>query len=215
MPFRTMTPEFFNDVARSRMGWSRVVNILVKDKDEETKRQEVVILSMLEDWSQLRVLDMGCGVGRLTPWFNEIADAEGVDWSSEMLAVARTNNPGMEFHHGALTDPILPNQFPDKFDLTFQWCVFLHITNKEEWQQAIKNMRDLSRKYILYCDKVNSNAVVDYVRVYTPDEIIDEVESTGEFALMKRVEHWCPPEDMFELFLFERFKECTGCGCCK
>ena len=102
MTFRQMTKDFFDNVARSRTGWSRVINIGVSDKDAETSAQKRKIASMLGDeWKHLSVLDMGCGVGRLTGWFDGLAGtAHGVDWSPEMLKIARKENPGVTFHEG-------------------------------------------------------------------------------------------------------------------
>lgn len=50
------------------------------------------------------VLDAGCGPGRVTGYLHDRGlDASGVDLSSEMLAIARRERPGLRFEQGSLT----------------------------------------------------------------------------------------------------------------
>lgn len=52
-----------------------------------------------------RVLDAGCGTGRLTRYLAQRGClVEGVDLSPGMVAVARRENPGVRFTAGSLTD---------------------------------------------------------------------------------------------------------------
>ncbi|WP_415949502.1 class I SAM-dependent methyltransferase [Streptomyces sp. KLOTTS4A1] len=51
------------------------------------------------------VADIGCGTGRVTAYLAERGlDAFGIDLSPGMLAVARTNHPGLRFTEGSMTD---------------------------------------------------------------------------------------------------------------
>jgi len=85
-----------------------------------------------------RVLDIGCGTGRLTIPLQQMTDAEvyGLDLSPEMLEQAM-NKKGAEAIHWILGDAqALP--FSDKFfDCTFMCLVLHHI---EDRAQAIKEM---------------------------------------------------------------------------
>jgi hypothetical protein len=94
---------------------------------------------------------------------------------------------------------------PDKIGLAFQWCVFIHILNDDDWKAAVANMRR-ARRYILYCDKINDNATVDYVKVRSVPEIIAEVESSEEFQLEKIGQFVGYTEDEFALLLFHRVR---------
>lgn len=215
MGYQDMTVDFFDSVARDRKGFARVVNCAVRDNVAETERQKPAILRMLpeNDWSALRVLDMGCGVGRLTRWFAGVCKAAtGVDWSPEMLSAAEAEcaGSGAKFVQGNIGDRALAGKLQGRrknppFDLTFQWCVFIHLTDDERWKAAVANMRALSGRYVLYCDKVNRNkGQVPYVRVRDMDAIVSEVTADGEYALVGHSMHTSPPEDDFALLLFQR-----------
>ena len=75
--------------------------------------------------SELRALDVGCGIGLtdefLAPSFREL---HGVDVSPGMLATARRENPTVEYHLG--DGRTLP--FDDgSFDVAFAICVVHHV----------------------------------------------------------------------------------------
>ncbi len=67
-----------------------------------------------------RVLDVGCGTGRLCAALHErgIARAWGIDASAAMLAVARTNAPGAGFKQGAAEDLPFKGRW---FDRAVMW----------------------------------------------------------------------------------------------
>lgn len=71
-----------------------------------------------------RVLDAGCGAGRMLPLLAGFGcRAEGVDLSPEMIRRARADHPGFATRVGSITD--LP--FPDAgFDGVFSWYSTIH-----------------------------------------------------------------------------------------
>jgi ubiquinone/menaquinone biosynthesis C-methylase UbiE len=85
------------------------------------------------DPKQMVILEIGCGVGRMTRHLaNIFGRVEGVDVSGEMIAQARTNladltNVGLHETSGADLSP-----FPDShFDFVFSFIVFQHIPLRE------------------------------------------------------------------------------------
>lgn len=72
--------------------------------DNRTLRPvEVRLLVSYRDELTGRVLDLGCGAGRLTGYLVEGgADVHGIDISERMLAVARTRYPGARWEQGDL-----------------------------------------------------------------------------------------------------------------
>ena len=91
------------------------------------------------DPSQLRALDVGCGIGLtdefLAPAFGEL---HGVDVSPGMLETARRANPAVEYHVG--DGRRLP--FDDgSFDVAFAICVVHHVPRRQREQFA----RELAR----------------------------------------------------------------------
>lgn len=75
-----------------------------------------------------RVLDYGCGWGRITRFFlNDVAAENlwGIDCNEEVIAFCRESNPWSRFE---LNDPMPPTDLPtDQFDLVFSYSVFTHL----------------------------------------------------------------------------------------
>jgi SAM-dependent methyltransferase len=84
-----------------------------------------VIRELLGPGPAGRVLEIGCGFGRLSPVFAELATEHvGVDINAEALAAARATYPALEFREASVTD--LP--FDDgSFDVVVTWTVLQHL----------------------------------------------------------------------------------------
>ena len=84
------------------------------------------------DPSQMKILEIGCGAGRMTRGFSEIFGfVDAVDISSEMVAAARTalsDRTNVRFH---VTDGSSLSLFEaNSFDFIFSTIVFQHIPRK-------------------------------------------------------------------------------------
>jgi SAM-dependent methyltransferase len=79
---------------------------LVGDYANRTLRPvEAVLLVRFRDQLGGRVLELGCGAGRLTGYLAEISpQVEGLDVSDEMLAYARSRYPKARFRRGDIRD---------------------------------------------------------------------------------------------------------------
>ena len=75
-----------------------------------------------------RVLDYGCGWGRITRFFlKDVAAGNlwGIDCNEEVIDFCRQSNPWSRFE---LNDPMPPTDLPsDQFDLVFSYSVFTHL----------------------------------------------------------------------------------------
>ena len=75
-----------------------------------------------------RVLDYGCGWGRITRFFlKDVAAGNlwGIDCNEELIEFCRESNPWSCFE---LNDPMPPTDLPgDQFDLVFSYSVFTHL----------------------------------------------------------------------------------------
>lgn len=84
---------------------------------------------------QQRVLDFGCGCGRIIRWLAgdaEATDLHGVDIDAEAIAWAEANVAGATFHR---TGPLPPLPFETGyFDLIYNHSVFTHLP--EDYQDA-------------------------------------------------------------------------------
>lgn len=77
-----------------------------------------------------RVVEIGCGVGRMTRYLAEqFLEVHGVDISAEMIQRARLRDyPNVFLHVGSGTDlACLPDKY---FDLAFSYLVFQHIPSR-------------------------------------------------------------------------------------
>ena len=64
----------------------------------------------------LRVLDLGCGTGRMLAALKP-ARGVGVDISSNMIEIARRDFPGLEFVAGDVEDPAVVSSLTGPFDV--------------------------------------------------------------------------------------------------
>jgi SAM-dependent methyltransferase len=75
-----------------------------------------------------RVLDYGCGWGRITRFFLKDVAAEnlwGIDCNEQLIGFCRQSNPWARFE---VNDPLPPTDLDaDRFDLVFSYSVFTHM----------------------------------------------------------------------------------------
>lgn len=89
--------------------------------------EKPVTLSLLEITSKMKVLDAGCGSGIYTEWLTERgADVTGLDYSSELLSIAKEKNLPAKFIEANLNYPL--DFFVDEeFDLVLSALVIHYI----------------------------------------------------------------------------------------
>lgn len=91
---------------------------------------------------QPRLLDLGCGLGRMIPIFHEldILQVVGVDYSKESVRIAKERYPEHDFRIGNILNlkEVLGDE---KFDAFFAIATLLHIL-PENMRLAIANIRD-------------------------------------------------------------------------
>ena len=75
-----------------------------------------------------RVLDLGCGAGRVARRLSGRFDVTGVDISEEQLRLAPENAPGASFRHGDFTRLDLPG---GSFDAVTALYSFVHVPREE------------------------------------------------------------------------------------
>lgn len=101
---------------------------------------EVLLMLRYLDEFRGRVLELGCGAGRLTGYLIDIAEeAYGIDVSAAMLAEARTRFPRGTFIEGDIRDL---SYFEDgSLDVVFGGCNILDIFGDGERRQTLREIR--------------------------------------------------------------------------
>lgn len=74
-----------------------------------------------------KILDLGCGNGRLLSVLNPAVDYLGIDFSKTLLKEAVKNYPGFTFRYGDITDKTTWEKLV-KYDAIFCLAVFHHLT---------------------------------------------------------------------------------------
>lgn len=76
-----------------------------------------------------RIIDLGCGDGRDTAYFNEKGyDVTGIDLSKEMISIARKKNPDCAFLQMDMRDTVFPD---NTFNCAWASASIIHIPKKE------------------------------------------------------------------------------------
>ena len=93
-----------------------------------------------------KILDAGCGHGRISQWFN---DYTGVDFSPDLIEIGKRENPDKRFIQADLKK--LP--FEDK---EFDWAICISMkhmvirdSGQEEWDKMEKELKRVSKKILI------------------------------------------------------------------
>lgn len=94
-----------------------------------------------------RILEIGCGMGRLFPGFRMLGFTEiwGTDVSPEMVRLGSEHCPVREAHFLALDDRGLDALEGGWFDYVFSYAVFQHIPDREVIWSYLRGVRRLLR----------------------------------------------------------------------
>lgn len=93
--------------------------------------------------SDLKVIDIGCGVGNYHPLlFGKFSDISGVDVSSDSIAVAREANPTVDYK---VYDGMRLPYEDEQFDLAYTICVVHHVP-PDAWPNFMREMRRVLKR---------------------------------------------------------------------
>ena len=93
---------------RTQHAYDRWARTYDRDRNPQTAMEEADTLALVAPSAGERILDAGCGTGRYCRLFREFqADVVGIDFSDEMLDIAKKTLPDVAFHHMDLTRPLL------------------------------------------------------------------------------------------------------------
>ena len=111
-------------------GWERVAHKYDSVWSNSTRQFIAPLLDAAEVGPRLRVLDVGCGPGYVSAAATECgAHSIGLDFSAEMVAIARKMFPELEFREGDAQN--LPFE-PGTFDRVLASFSLLHLSDPEK-----------------------------------------------------------------------------------
>jgi SAM-dependent methyltransferase len=137
-----------------------------------------------------RVLEIGCGVGRMTRWFAEdFGEVHGIDIAPEMITQARDRlaaYPNVTLHAGSGFDlQPLPDAY---FDLAFSYIVFQHIPSAAVIRNYVHEAARVLKPLGAFKFQVNGDQSAAYrahVRdtwqgeTFSRDEVHDMLQAAG------------------------------------
>lgn len=121
--------------------WSRT-DLVKAYATRDLRPVEAVLLERYREALSGRVLELGCGAGRLTGYIAEIASAaHGVDLSPAMLGYCRRTYPRATFSQGDLRD--LSMFEPGSFDVIVATYSVVDVLSDEERRDVLDQMRQV------------------------------------------------------------------------
>jgi trans-aconitate methyltransferase len=120
------------------------------------------LVALLDPQPAERILDLGCGTGRLTKAIAETgAETLGIDSSANMIATARSQYPGIFFEQADAAD----FSFPSPFDAIFSNAVLHWILDAESVVRCIsRSLRTGGRFVAEFGGKGNVAGIADALR---------------------------------------------------
>ncbi len=163
----------------------------------DTRAEAPLDLAMIDSFSEAvmsgdaRVLDAGCGTGRMSRYLAERGClVEGVDLSSNMVAMARRDHPDLVFTVGSLTELPYPD---DQFAGVMLWYSIIHTPPAGQARifaevarvlgtggyvlvgfQSGEGTRDVSAAYRRLGHEIRLER-----HLYTADQVASQIEAAG------------------------------------
>ena len=100
--------------------------------------------------AETRLLDVGCGNGFFTYYFDKICDTSGVDYSEKMLQI----NPVKKTFLMDANNLKFEN---NSFDISFSHGFLHHVDNMDK---VIQEMKRVSKKYVIILDANRNNPLL-------------------------------------------------------
>lgn len=137
------------------------------ESGRRTVREEILTdminICQGKDPKQMKVIEIGCGAGRVTRALAEIfGEVHGVDVSGEMVALAREALRDMPnahvYQNNGMDLEVIP---PGEYDFAFSSIVFQHIPSREVIENYVREIHRLLRPGALFKFQVQGNPQVE------------------------------------------------------
>ena len=152
---KNISKKYWDDQAIEEDWFSKVMNrgwATIPGHQQKMHDQQAAAIEDLNIISGKSVLDIGCGVGRLSKELLRMGatSLHGMDISTEMLDFAREeckDFSNVTWEPCDLTQGI-PHE-DDSFDVAFEWSVLLHILEDEDFESILGEMARVASKYVI------------------------------------------------------------------
>ena len=180
---------------------------------EQTVSEEIltdmVNICQGKDPKEMRVIEIGCGAGRITRALARLfGEVHGVDVSGEMVEQARkalANTPNASvYQNNGMDLSVLPD---GPYDFAFSTIVFQHIPSREVIYNYVREVNRLLRPGALFKFQVQGDATMqtspDDTWLGVPFSDADAVEMAERCGFEPRYRHGAG-EQYFWLWFFKR-----------
>ena len=180
---------------------------------EQTVSEEIltdmVNICQGKDPKQMRVIEIGCGAGRITRALARLfGEVHGVDVSGEMVEQARkalANTPNASvYQNNGMDLSVLPE---GPYDFAFSTIVFQHIPSRDVIYNYVREVNRLLRPGALFKFQVQGDATMqtspDDTWLGVPFSDADAVEMADKCGFEPRYRHGAG-EQYFWLWFFKR-----------
>ena len=154
----------------------------------DDQSDEVVFKQFADLVAKGKILDLGCGYGKVSQWFVQNGfDCVGFDISEEMIEFGLKNNPDLNLQCADITN--IPLQYK-KADGAIYAYSFFHLTKQQgecSLKSLNKNLKD--QAYIMlmlqkgegeeFCPEPFSPQLQNYIKYYTLQEITEMLNQCG------------------------------------
>ncbi len=143
------------DHARSKLLYNELAPLYELLTNRNTEREAKFLLKIIERYvpGKVRVLDIGCGVGRYVEHLGPRHDVVGIDISEEMVRLAERAHPASRFHKMDMRRIELESAFDVAICM---WTTFNYLSKPEEVGAFLRGVHQhLKRNGILIIDMKN------------------------------------------------------------
>lgn len=133
-----------------------------------------------------KILDLGCGMGHYSKYIkNKGFEVVGIDFSKEMLKIAKENEPNVEFIESDICN--LPENLDKDFDGVLIAYVIQHLSKEETRECFIKLKERLIEKANLLILFLEGNRILNEEEPFNPEfcYVIKEYEKEEITELLK------------------------------
>jgi len=115
---------------------------------EESVKRDIIEKNMLKPYlfDKLNILDMGCGVGRISLWLAEKGhNVTGIDYAKSLIDIATVEAKKKDLDVRFICSPSYSYNSSKKFDMITIFAMFLYL-NEDRVRQTIMNCKKLLKR---------------------------------------------------------------------